>query len=356
VSIDIFDTHPNYLNLLNCTVDLKTLETHDHRREDFLTKLIKIKYDPDAKCPRWLQFLREVTSGTDEMIDFLQMAIGYTLTGDVSAEAFFYLSGYGSNGKSTFQNILMKLLGEYATTISVDSLLVQHGPARMATDVASMRGQRLVTTSEPPKGKALDIAKLKQWTGTETVHAEAKFQDPINFAPTWKIWFSANHDPEINDSSHAAWRRVFKIVFPNQFAVDGGATEAALTRELEGILAWAIQGAKRWYDTRQLPRPAEVEAATKEYRAEQDEFGQYMEDHFVKDDPFGGDPPTRLRTAEVLVDYNRWAKTNKFRPLTAKAFAKLMKEHGYPPREGNQWNYFEGFRLKYTDQSSWAED
>ena len=95
------------------------------------------------------------------MIDFLQMAIGYTLTADVSAEAFFYLSGFGSNGKSTFINILMKLLGEYATTLNVESLLVQHGPAKMATDVASMRGKRLVTTSEPPKGKTLDIAKFE---------------------------------------------------------------------------------------------------------------------------------------------------------------------------------------------------
>src|SRR5690606_18535700 len=98
---DSFDKQPWLLNVQNGTVNLRTGELLPHHRGDLLTKVAPVDYDPNAQCPAWLAFLDRIMDGNRDLIDFLQRAVGYSLTGDVSEQVLFFLHGAGANGKST---------------------------------------------------------------------------------------------------------------------------------------------------------------------------------------------------------------------------------------------------------------
>jgi len=114
VTVDKLDRNPWLLNVRNGTLDLRTGELRPHRREDLLTRLAPVDYDPDATCPTWLAFLDRITAGNQNLIQFLQRAIGYTLTGSARERVLFMLHGGGANGKSTLLETISGLLGDYA--------------------------------------------------------------------------------------------------------------------------------------------------------------------------------------------------------------------------------------------------
>ena len=95
-----------------------------------MTKNTHIRYDPHAKCPTWIKFLESVMKDEqgnvkDELIDFLQKSIGYTLTGDISEQVAFFLWGTGRNGKSTFINIVKEVLGDYGKQTNSDTFHIK---------------------------------------------------------------------------------------------------------------------------------------------------------------------------------------------------------------------------------------
>ena len=160
-----FDQQPWLLNVRNGTVDLRTGTLREHRREDLLTKLAPVVYDPDATCPRCVAFLTHIMGDNMELVAFLQRAAGYALTGDTREEVIFILYGTGANGKSTFLEVLRALLGDYARQADFTTLLVQRSDG-VRNDVARLAGARFVTAVEAASGRRLDEALVKQLTGS----------------------------------------------------------------------------------------------------------------------------------------------------------------------------------------------
>ena len=109
------DTDPDLLNCRNGTLNLKTGRLREHRRADFITKLVHRDHRPEARCPLFLAFLNRITANHPGLLSYLQKAFGYSLTGHTIEKAVFLLHGRGDNGKSTLLTLFLKLLKEYAS-------------------------------------------------------------------------------------------------------------------------------------------------------------------------------------------------------------------------------------------------
>jgi putative DNA primase/helicase len=187
VNTDNLDTNPWLLNVENGTIDLRTGELREHRAEDRITKIARVKYDKDAGCPIWKNFLMEIMNYNAELIRFIQTAAGWAVTGDTSEQSMFILFGTGANGKSTFLNTIMNLPGDYAIATPTETFMKKSGE-QITNDIARLRGTRFVTTTEAEQGRRLSEPLIKQITGNDRMTARFLYGEFFNFLPTFKIF------------------------------------------------------------------------------------------------------------------------------------------------------------------------
>jgi putative DNA primase/helicase len=321
---DQLDADRWLLNVANGTVDLRTGVLREHRRGDFITKLAPVDFNPAAKCPLWTVFLRRIMAENEALIMFLQRAVGYSLTGDVSEQVLFLLYGTGANGKSTFIDVVLSVLGGYAT-MTAPGLLLSSRNDRHPTEVADLFGARFAASVEVGEGRRMAEERVKQLTGGDRVKARRMQEDFWEFAPTHKLWIAANHKPVIRGTDLAIWRRIrlvpFTVAIPKEEQDRG--LPGKLKAEAAGILAWAVQGCLNW-QREGLATPAAVDVATGDYREEMDILADFIAERCVEDE--GAES-----TAGKLYDaYAVWAKLNgdKF-PLSKRAFGLRLGERGF---------------------------
>ena len=265
-----FDKDPYLLNVLNGTIDLRTGELRAHDPKDLITKLAPVGFDPAADCPTWLKFLDRIMAGNDNLIGYLQRAVGYALTGDISEHVVFLLYGTGQNGKSTFLNLLLKMLGDYAKQAAPNLLIEKHFESH-PTEIADLEGCRLVSSIDCEHKKGFAESLVKQLTGGDRIKARFMRQDFFEFEPTQKFFIAVNNKPSIKGTDYGIWRRIktvpFTVTIPESER-DKTLPEKLLA-ELPGILNWAIQGCLEW-QREDLGTPDEVTEATNEYRHDMD--------------------------------------------------------------------------------------
>lgn len=232
---------------------------------------------PEQGEPKtWLQFLRDATNGDEDVIRYLQQICGYALTGSTEEHAMFFVYGPGGNGKSVFLNTLSGVLGDYSRASSMDTLTVSKND-RHPTELAMLRGARLVTASETEEGKAWAEAKIKQLTGSDPISARFMRQDFFEFTPQFKLIVVGNHAPQLRTVDEAIKRRFNFIPFMHKPLQPDHKLEGRLRKEWPQILKWMIEGCLEWQKSG-LVRPAAVSIATDEYFEEQDLFRQWLED------------------------------------------------------------------------------
>jgi putative DNA primase/helicase len=323
VAPEELDQNPWLLNCLNGTLDLKTGQLQPHRRSDLITRLVPVAYNPEAPCPLWEKFLDRVMDGNQELITFLQRAIGYSLTGDTSEQSMIILYGSGANGKSTFLETISEMLRDYAMHTPTETLLVK-GKGAMSNDVARLKGARFVTASEAEFGQRLAEGLIKQMTGQDTLSARFLHQEYVDFRPTHKIFLGTNHKPIIRGNEHAIWRRIklvpFEVTIPAEERDRN--LPIRLQGELPGILAWAVRGCLDWRESG-LGDPEAVKKATNSYRDEMDVFNDFMNDCCLIDDSF------RVSSKELYAAYSKWCTDNGERPLGRIALAGRFKDQGF---------------------------
>lgn len=310
------DADPYLLNFLNGTVDLRTAELHPHDRGDFITKLVHYRYSPKAKCPSWLSFLDQVMGGgpgasegelerARRMAEYLQRALGYSLTGCTIEKAVFVPFGEGDNGKSTMLTTFRQVIDEYSVLLQADTLMVRQESNNSQADLADLRGARFVQTSETEEGQRLAQGKLKRITqGMGKIKAVRKYENPIEFPETHKLWIDTNRKPNIRDADDkATFNRLHPIPFTVRITRDQIDRDlpAKLLREAEGILAWAVEGTKLWHESGLL-RPPEIEAAREQWHSEVDQLGRFIEERCIVADT------VRARTSVVYAEYKRWTE------------------------------------------------
>jgi len=273
------DGYPDLLTCENGVINLKTGALQPHDPTLRLTKMVEAIYDPTAQCPTWEAFLRLITCGDSELEHFLQVAVGYSLTGRTDSQCFFLLYGQGRNGKTTFVEAIRRLAGDYAVKISVEALLAHRNGNGATPDVANLRGARFAVASEIPQQRSLNESLVKDLTGGDTLVARHLYGNPFTFTPTHKLWLFGNHKPTIRGDDLGIWRRVkmipFKAIIPPEHQRPMTEVLCEFDQERSGILRWAVDGAIEWYRSG-LPRCAAVDQATEDYRSESDMVTQFL--------------------------------------------------------------------------------
>jgi P4 family phage/plasmid primase-like protien len=320
------DADPWALNVLNGTLDLRTGELRSHRREDFNAKRAPVKYDETATCPTWDAFLTRIMKGDNDLIRFLQKAVGYCLTGDTSEQVFFILYGTGANGKSTLVSTVMALLGEYAKQTATETLLVKAGNS-ISNDVARLHGARFVAAVEAEHGRRLAEALVKQFTGGDIVTARFLYHETFEFRVLFKVFLAVNHKPTIRGTDYAIWRRIRLIPFMETIAPAEQDKRLAekLRGELPGILRWAVKGCLLWQQEG-LGEPKAVKVATDGYRKEMDVLATFLtECTRPREKAF-------VSTKDLYAEYTKWRFDSGERAaLPLREFHTTLVERGFTP-------------------------
>ena len=264
------------LTVKNGTVDLRSGKLGPHDRGHLATKMTSIDYDPDAECPVWRATMSVLFAGDVPLMEYVQRAIGYSITGDTREQVLHLLYGTGANGKSTMLDVIAQLTGEYGMQADFQTFLETGARSGPRNDVARLAGARLVRSSEVGENKKLNEGLIKSLTGGDIVSARFLYSEDFEFKPQFKLWLAANHKPVIRGTDYAIWRRIRLIPFEVTITPQqrDEALPAKLTAELPGILAWAVQGCQDWLADGLRPTER-VLAATDEYRAESDVLGAF---------------------------------------------------------------------------------
>lgn len=322
VGMDELDGNPWALNCSNGTLDLRSGKLRPHNPADLITRLVPVKYDPAAECPRFKRFLQETLVDAG-VIAFVKRYSGYTLTGITRERLLAILYGFGKNGKTTLVELLREVMGDYATNTDTETLLMKRYQG-VGNDVAALKGARFVSAAEVEQGRRLAESKVKQLTGRDTVTARFLFGEPFNFRPQFKLWLSTNNKPVIQGTDDAIWDRIRLIPFTQRF--DGERQDPKLPEklrgELAGVLAWMVEGCLEWQE-HGLGEPETVRAATDQYRAEMDTLAAFIEDRcVVRADAVA--PATPL-----YKQYQMWCDDAGEKPETQKMFGMRLRERGF---------------------------
>lgn len=336
---DEWDADPWLLNTPGGVVDLKTGRTRANDRADRMTKITTAT--PGGECPQWTAFLSNVTGGDADLQAYLQRMVGYCLTGVTSAHALFFLYGTGANGKSVFANVVSTILGDYATTASMDTFVETRGD-RHPTDLAGLRGARFVTAIETEQGRRLNESKVKAITGGDKISARFMRQDFFEFFPQFKPVIVGNHKPAIRNIDEAMKRRMhmipFTVTIPPERR-DGRLTEKLLA-ERDGILAWAVAGCLAW-QREGLNPPACVQDATQEYFESEDALGRWLDERCVRT------ANAKSLTSELFTDWKQWAEASGEFIGSQRRFSDLLITRGLEKwRNSMGVRGFQGIGLK----------
>lgn len=326
VTPDALDRDPWALNVKNGIIDLRTgaLAPHDPAR--MITKLAPIAFDPDARAPEWIAFLRRVMADNDDMIGYLRRKAGYSLTGVTDERIFSILHGGGSNGKSTFLEVLAATLGDYACRTPTSTLMARRD-GEIPNDVARLKGMRFVYASESKEGRRLDEERVKDMTGGgDKISARFMRGEWFDFVPEFKLWLSTNHKPNIHGTDDGIWDRVRLVPFAVRIGdadkIPKSVLLAQFAAEAAGILAWMVRGCLEWR-AGGIGTPAEVRVAGLDMRAEMDALADFIDEHCTLH------PDAWAASADLYAQYAEARAEEREKPMSRKQFAQRLIEKGF---------------------------
>jgi putative DNA primase/helicase len=336
------DTDPMLLNCTDATVHLGTGERRTHRREDYITKLVHHDYRPEAECPLFHAFLLGAMGGGPKaseedneraarIVAWLRKAFGYSLTGLTNEKTLFVLFGGSNCGKTTLLATFLRVIEEYSTLLQIDTLMTKDAGSNNAqADLADLRGVRFATTSETEQDHKLAEARIKRLVqGVEgaKIKATKKYENPITFTESHKLWVDGNHLPGVRGSDNAIWNRLCPVRFmsvPDEIDRD---LPAKLQREAAGILAWAIAGAIQWRKEG-LGRPDEIRAARAEWRRDSEVLKPFFDERCQRKHG------SHVLCSDIWNVYEEWCRPRreedkKFQKLTRDQFTQRLEDIGF---------------------------
>jgi putative DNA primase/helicase len=338
VTVDFWDRDEWLLGTPSGTVDLRTGALSPGKQADGITKATSVA-PANTGCPLWLKFLNETTGNDAALIRFLQQWLGYCLTGSIREHAFIFVYGDGGNGKSVFLETVTSILGDYATTAAMETFTASHAD-RHPTDLAMLRGARLVTASETEEGRAWAEAKIKAMTGGDRVAARFMRQDFFQYNPQFKLTVIGNYRPVLRNVDDAMRRRINLIPFVRKPVEPDKKLKDKLTAEAPGILQWIIDGCLDWQENG-LIRPEVVQAATDAYFSDQDLFTQWVEECC---DVRMGSEDVWDRSADLFESWAEFCEKIGEEPGSSKSFASRLGRKGFEAGRFNR-NTTRGFRF-----------
>lgn len=337
-TVDQWDADPWLLNTSGGVIDLRTGKMRRHDPADYMTLTTAVA--PGGECPKWLAFLHTVMQGDTELIGFVQRMAGYALTGSIREHALFFCYGTGANGKGVTLNTLTGILGDYAKAAPIDTFTASQSD-RHPTDLAMLRGARLVTAQETEEGRRWAEARIKAMTGGDPITARFMRQDFFTFEPRFKLVIAGNHRPGLRNVDEAIRRRFNLVPFALRIAPehrDHNLPEA-LKAEWPGILKWAIQGCLSWQAGGLRP-PAAVLDATAEYLEAEDATAAWMAECCITG------PNLTTGSSALYASWKAWADKAGEHAGSQKRFSQAMQNRGFEGgKDGSGRSVLKGIAL-----------
>ncbi|GAA4015982.1 DNA primase family protein [Streptomyces plumbiresistens] len=341
--VDEFDAARHLMTFTNGTVDLRTGELREHNPADRLTQCARVAYRPEASSPRWLRFVDEVFPDDSELQTYYQTFLGYCITGEVREHALgVWYGSHGRNGKGTTIRTMQALFGSQIIR-EVDYQLFVRGYQPHTEQVAGLRGARMVVAQEGEAGQAMNTARLKNYSGGDRIEARHLQGRTFSYEPTFTIVLATNHLPEFASGGAALWARTKAILFGQSFAdrVDRDLEPTVQGPEAEGVAAWVVAGAVRYY-AEGLRDPLSVVAATEFHRDSVDPLKELVGEVF---DYAEG---SKVKRSTFNADLKDWRETNgdksgKFSPSSVKRHL-LTSGNAEERKFADGW-YYLGIRL-----------
>jgi putative DNA primase/helicase len=327
------------VNCMNGIIDLRSGALLPHDPLKLMTKMIPANYDPVAECPNWVRFNRSVFKESRDLCRYIWKAMGYSLTSNLKEKCFFFLYGTGENGKSVFTDLVSYIYGDYWKNVPVETFMSKKFESSGSSEIARLKGARVVTATEAEDGKRLDEALIKRLTGGDVLTAALKYGQYFDFEFVAKVWMSGNHRPKIG-MDKATWRRVVLVPFEVTFAPEQQDKElrAKLRAEADGIFTWMVKGCLKWQQEG-LERPKEITEAVEGYRAEMDVIGHFLEDRTE------ANGLSEITGSAFYTAYKDWCKATSEYCLTSTAFGRKLTERGIVKGRRASGIYYPGLRL-----------
>ncbi len=332
ITTDQLDNHQSLLCTPNGIINLRTGELMPHDASKYITKITNCEYTDKIDYPLWENFLNDIFDGDTELIHYIQMAIGYSLTGSTKEDCAFFCYGTGRNGKSTFLDLISDALGDYATNIQPETIMVKPNTSGPTGDIARLKGARFVTSAEPNEGVRLNEGLLKQLTGGDKVTASKKYENEFEFYPEFKMWMSTNHKPVIRGTDVGIWSRIrlipFTVRIPDE-KIDRN-LKYKLKQELPGILKWAVDGCLMWQREGLGKIPSAIAQATGEYKSEMDVISGFIDACCIVGEG-------REIDRDMYEAYLRWAKSSNEYEMSSRKFnTEMLKRFERYPTNGKR--------------------
>jgi putative DNA primase/helicase len=335
---DQWDADPWMLNTPGGALDLKTGKIRPHDPKDHCTKSTTVS--PSGDCPIWRTFLARVTAGDNDLQAYLQRMLGYALTGDTTAHALFFLFGLGANGKSVAIDTVAGILGDYHQTAPIETF-TNSTSERHPTELARLRGARLVTAVETEEGRRWAESRIKALTGGDKIAARFMRQDFFEFSPQFKLVIAGNHKPALRSVDEAIRRRFnlipFNVTIPAEER-DPNLREK-LKAEWPGILRWMVEGCLNWQRDGLVP-PAAVLDATAAYLEAEDATAAWIDDCCIRD------PQEWTTSTSLFASWKDWAERNGEFVGGSKRFIQNLEARGFLPARTKTGRGFQGLAIK----------
>jgi putative DNA primase/helicase len=296
--------------------------SHDSNR--YMTKITAVAPGGDG-CPLWTKFLAEITGGDADLQTFLQRIAGYALTGSIREHALFFLYGTGGNGKGVFLGTLTAILGGYAAVAPMATFIASHSEQH-PTDLAGLRGARLVTAQETERGRRWAEAKIKEMTGGNLISARFMRQDFFTYSPQFKLMIAGNHKPALRDVDEAIRRRFHLVPFTIRIPEPDLELPDKLRPEWPSILRWAIDGCLEWQRIGLAP-PAAVRLATANYLTAEDAVSQWIGEACAKSSV------AQVELRELYASWTKWCERSGETPGSQKVFSQALQDRGFQKKD-----------------------
>lgn len=327
VEADEFDVDSDTINVANGVLNLRTGKLTPHSPTARFTYCIDVPYDPNADSSVWLAFLADVVQDDENMLDYLRMAVGYTLTGHTSEECLWYIHGPSRSGKGAFTETLLRLFGApLGVEVDFATFTAKREGDTQNFDLAPLKPARLVVTSESNRYEQLNTGKVKSLTGGNYIRCAYKHRAHFTYRPQFKAWLVSNHPVSADVEDEALWYRVKVVLFPNShIGKEDKHLKARLSKPavLAGVLRWAVEGAQAWYRSPDgLVHPKAIAINTNDQRRELDMVQAWLDERCE-------DGETYTAYSVIYADYSGWCKDNGVEPKKAKTFTQALKGKGY---------------------------
>lgn len=312
------DTQDHLLNCNNGVVDLRNGIINPHDKGYYISKTTHLEVSFDTPS-LWLETLDSIFEGNKDLIDYLQVALGYTLCGSIREQILFECIGNGSNGKSVLLNTIYEILGDYSINIQIESILTKtfSVSGNASPDIAKLNGARFVRTNEPSESARFNEGLVKQLTGGDYITARFLYGNEFDFKARFKLWIACNNKIIIRGNDNGIWRRIRLINFNKQFDENTAdkTLEDKLRLEYPQILGWCVQGAIKYY-AQGLKTPSIVVEAVNEYKKEMDLVEKFIEERCVKKENY------KIKASDLYNEYKNWARNTNEWEMNATRFGR----------------------------------